>query len=97
VRVERARALLQKGMSVANAAASVGFADQSHFTRHFKRIMRMTPVEYGRPTLGAGVRRTTVNFASAEIVGQKLNITAANKKARSSFEAGLFCLKMAWR
>lgn len=48
VRVERGRALLQKGMSPADAAASVGFADQSHFTRHFKRIMRMTPAEYAR-------------------------------------------------
>jgi AraC-like DNA-binding protein len=49
VRVERARALLQEGMSPANAAARVGFADQSHFTRHFKRIMRVTPAEYARP------------------------------------------------
>lgn len=50
VRVERARALLQQGMSSANAATSVGFADQSHFTRHFKRIMRVTPSEYAHAT-----------------------------------------------
>jgi len=28
---------------------------------------------------------------------RKLNIAAANEKARRSFEAGLFRLKMAWR
>lgn len=33
-----ARAGLQRGISAAEAAAFVGFADQSHFTRHFKRI-----------------------------------------------------------
>jgi AraC-like DNA-binding protein len=41
IRVERARGLLQRGMSAAGAAASVGFADQSHFTRCFKRVMRV--------------------------------------------------------
>jgi AraC-like DNA-binding protein len=46
IRVERARRLLQGGMSAASAAASVGFADQSHFTRCFKRIMHVTPGEY---------------------------------------------------
>jgi AraC-like DNA-binding protein len=46
VRIERARSLLQKGTSPAAAAASLGFADQSHFTRHFKRIMHVTPAQY---------------------------------------------------
>lgn len=48
VRVERARALIERGSSAADAAAKVGFADQSHFARHFKRIMRVTPGEYAR-------------------------------------------------
>jgi len=43
------------------------------------------------------VVRTVVDFTSAEIVGRKLKIAAANKKPRSSFEAGVSCLKMAWR
>lgn len=46
VRVERARSLLQKGVSSAIVAANLGFADQSHFTRHFKRIMHVTPAQY---------------------------------------------------
>jgi hypothetical protein len=43
------------------------------------------------------VMRTSVTLASTAIVGQKLKIAAVNKKARSSFEAGLFRLKMVWR
>lgn len=46
VRVERARTLLERGVSPAAAAASLGFADQSHLTRHFKRIMHVTPRRY---------------------------------------------------
>ena len=51
IRVERARRLLQGGLSAAGAAASVGFADQSHFTRWFKRIMRVTPSCYRASSL----------------------------------------------
>ena len=46
IRVERARGLLQRGVAPAVVAASMGFADQSHFSRHFKRIMHVTPTRY---------------------------------------------------
>jgi AraC-like DNA-binding protein len=48
VRVERARVLLATGMPPAQVASSVGFADQSHFTRHFRRINNVTPANYAR-------------------------------------------------
>jgi len=48
VRVDRARAMLRSGMPPVQVATSVGFADQSHFNRHFKRILRVTPSEYAR-------------------------------------------------
>jgi AraC-like DNA-binding protein len=48
VRVERARALLTTGMPPVQVASSVGFADQSHFTRHFRRINNVTPANYAR-------------------------------------------------
>jgi AraC family transcriptional regulator len=49
VRVNSARALLSAGSgerSLAEVASAVGFADQSHLTRHFKRIMGVTPRQF---------------------------------------------------
>ncbi|MFZ2161491.1 MAG: AraC family transcriptional regulator [Sideroxyarcus sp.] len=46
IRMERARQLLRQGMLGAQVAAALGFADQSHFIRHFKRIMGVVPREY---------------------------------------------------
>jgi AraC-like DNA-binding protein len=46
VRVRYASAMLRAGVRIADAAARTGFADQSHFTRHFKRLTGMTPRQY---------------------------------------------------
>lgn len=48
LRIERACDLLRAGVTAAEAATLVGFADQSHFTRHFKRIRHITPGQYAR-------------------------------------------------
>jgi AraC-like DNA-binding protein len=45
-RVARAQRLLSAGASLAEAAAGAGFADQSHFTRHFKAHLGLTPGRY---------------------------------------------------
>ena len=44
-RVERAKELLQRrgGLNLAAVAARVGFADEGHFARHFKRLVGVTP------------------------------------------------------
>lgn len=43
-RVETARRLIKAGkLSLKEIAVQVGFADQSHFTRHFKRLTGVTP------------------------------------------------------
>ena len=49
-RVRRAQACLRAGTSPAAVAAEVGFADQSHLSRHFKRIVGVTPGLYQRAT-----------------------------------------------
>lgn len=46
LRVARARPLLVQGTPPAQVAALVGFYDQSHLTRHFKRIVGVTPGQY---------------------------------------------------
>lgn len=43
LRVNRSLPLLRAGASVAQAASSCGFADQSHFTRHFRRVFGVAP------------------------------------------------------
>ncbi len=42
-RLDRAKIMLSEGGSLADVAADAGFADQAHFTRHFKKTFGMTP------------------------------------------------------
>ena len=46
IRVERAKELLAKGLSISESAQLTGFYDQSHLHRHFKRIAGVTPGQY---------------------------------------------------
>ena len=49
LRIEQAcRALRESNAPLADVALAAGFADQSHFGRTFKRLMRMTPSQYRR-------------------------------------------------
>ncbi|WNZ11936.1 AraC family transcriptional regulator [Streptomyces sp. 11x1] len=45
-RVARARALLEAGARPAEAAVQVGFADQAHMTRWFRKVLGVTPAAY---------------------------------------------------
>lgn len=47
-RIDAARPLLLSGLPLAEVATTVGFYDQAHFTRHFKRHMSTTPARYSR-------------------------------------------------
>jgi AraC-like DNA-binding protein len=47
-RIDLARRLLLAGMPAAEVATAAGFADQSHLTRHFRRMLGTTPVAYAR-------------------------------------------------
>lgn len=46
LRIERSLPLLRQGMSPPQIAETLGFYDQSHFIRHFKRTMGVTPGNY---------------------------------------------------
>lgn len=46
MRLCSARTLLQNGLAPSEVAALVGFADQSHLARHFKRAFGVTPGKY---------------------------------------------------
>jgi AraC-like DNA-binding protein len=47
-RIALARRTLLSGQNAAEAAAKHGFADQSHLTKHFKRLVGITPGQYAR-------------------------------------------------
>jgi AraC-like DNA-binding protein len=44
--VNRARGLLESGLRPAEVASLVGFADQAHLTRWFRRVLGVTPAAY---------------------------------------------------
>lgn len=46
LRINRAKKLLAFGTPIAEVALAVGFSDQSHLTRWFKRIVGITPGQY---------------------------------------------------
>jgi AraC-like DNA-binding protein len=48
VRVERAKMLLRSALPLAVVAQRTGFADQSHLTRHFRRLVGVTPGVFAR-------------------------------------------------
>ena len=50
-RVERAKGFLQGGgdLSLAEVALDSGFSDQSQFSRHFKRLVGVTPGQFRTP------------------------------------------------
>lgn len=47
-RIGKAASLIENGLSVKDAAASMGFADQFHFSKAFKRELGFPPSEMGR-------------------------------------------------
>lgn len=54
-RVERAKALLRDShVRVVDISAELGFADQSHFTRSFRRLVGMPPSTYARAITSKG-------------------------------------------
>jgi AraC-like DNA-binding protein len=47
-RLQQSKMLLRQGYKVAQVAADIGFYDQSHFHRHFKRANGIAPSQYAR-------------------------------------------------
>lgn len=45
-RLQKAKLMLKDESSISSVAFACGFSDQSHFNRHFKRAMGVTPAQY---------------------------------------------------
>jgi AraC-like DNA-binding protein len=50
-RLQQSKILLKQGCKVVQVAAQVGFYDQSHFHRHFKKANGITPSKYARQVI----------------------------------------------
>ena len=48
LRIERAKVLIRRGHALADVADRTGFSDQSHLSRHFKRITSLTPGQFAK-------------------------------------------------
>jgi AraC-like DNA-binding protein len=48
LRLAKARHLLARGEAPADVATALGFSDQSHMGRWFRRVYRLTPAQYSK-------------------------------------------------
>jgi AraC-like DNA-binding protein len=55
IRIAAAKRFLDQGLPIVETALSVGYADQSHLTRRFKRFLGMTPGQYSKGSTAIGV------------------------------------------
>jgi AraC-like DNA-binding protein len=79
VHVSRARSLITSGVPLAEVASMTGFADQSHLTRLFKRIVGVPPGQYaGRST------RTHAGAPVAAATGFTAPLTTVSSPSSSS-------------
>lgn len=46
IRLNKARKQLKQGYKISDVALNCGFSDQSHFNRHFKKAVGVTPLQY---------------------------------------------------
>lgn len=45
-KIKRAKVMLKKGLAISDVAYTLGFSDQAHFHRHFKKRLAVTPKYY---------------------------------------------------
>jgi len=80
LRIKRAKSLLLAGVPSIAVATEVGFFDQSHFGRHFKRMCGMTPTTFVARTLGKNAARARGGRLGApEIVATAATSTRESK------------------
>ncbi len=65
LRLNRAKRLLSQGKPIKQVAAAVGFADASHFGKHFQRIIGFTPKSYQQAVAAAAGRSQSEHEVSS--------------------------------
>lgn len=67
VRLARAMESLRAGHAISASAVEAGFFDQSHLTRHFKRVYGLTPGEFQSGFIAAGQRTKAADKNSKNV------------------------------
>lgn len=55
LRIQQAKKLLLAGHPITEVSEVTGFYDQSHFSKHFKRLVGVTPKHYAGPTVKTAI------------------------------------------
>jgi AraC-like DNA-binding protein len=80
VRISRAKSALRRGSSIAGVALATGFADQSHFTRVFRRLVGDTPAQY------SGQSKNVLDGDSVAPLASEQRDTAAQGLSRRKYD-----------
>ncbi|NGN97450.1 AraC family transcriptional regulator [Grimontia sp. S25] len=78
-RVRRAQHMMKNGFSLADCAISCGFHDQSHFHRHFRRAIGVTPKQY---------QKAILCNSSIRVADKTESILPHSDKSKDSHEQG---------
>ncbi len=89
-RIDAARPMLLRGIPPAEVAGAVGFYDQAHLTRHFKRHVSTTPARYARSH--AWLRVEASPHCLLVLVGQK-----ASARSLPALASGTVLARLAGR
>jgi len=81
-RVQQAKAMLRGGAAPADVAAHCGFVDQSHFIRHFKRIVGVTPTRYALAN-GSSQRTSGVYRTSPPVTKDESSVVTRSDRRRA--------------
>jgi AraC family transcriptional regulator len=59
---------LEKELSIVEVACESGFADQAHFSRHFRRAYGVSPLAFRRTASGGPEESTNVQYGTRQFV-----------------------------
>ncbi|MFP3563595.1 helix-turn-helix domain-containing protein [Paraburkholderia sp. SIMBA_030] len=91
LRIQRAQTLLLEGVPGSVVATEVGFFDQSHFGRHFKRCCGMTPSMFiERAAAHGGAQSVSSMKRAASATGAAAPVASMNTGRSAKHQSGFF-------
>ena len=88
VRLAKAKKLITDGIPLAIVAVEAGFADQSHFTRHFLKTYGVTPAQYA----GKERKRSSIKMIALKYLRTEHHVPCRRRSLTISFSSLLIFL-----